>query len=65
MRDLLLGAILVCVGAFAFWSALPTGGKVQPWLTPGREPLVAVAVTGAVVMGVGLAIFGLATMLVS
>ena len=63
MLTLALGCAVLLATTLAFWFALPADGKVRRWITPGLEPLVAVALVLAAGVGVILLILAAASAL--
>ena len=57
----LLGAAILAAAAFAFWSALPVDGKVQPWITPKIEPYLTVEILIGGAVGIFLLLVGVAS----
>ena len=55
MLNLVLGLVAFGVALLLFKLCLPKGGKVRPFVGTEWEPYVAVAITLALVVGVGLA----------
>ena len=58
MLNLLLGAALVGMSGLALKSALPVDGRVRSWITPNREPYVAIAFVLLGTLGLGLIMHG-------
>jgi hypothetical protein len=57
----LLGAAMLAASAFAFWSALPVDGKVQPWITPKLEPYLTIGILIGGAVGIFLLLVGVAS----
>jgi len=55
MINFLLGGAAVGLSGLGLWCVLPgADGKVQPWITPRLEPVVAIVLVLAATLGVGL-----------
>ena len=58
MLNVLIGVATLIVAAFAFWSILPVGGKINPRITPAWEPYIVVVIVFFFGIGIGLIITG-------
>jgi hypothetical protein len=58
MLNVLIGIAAVIVSAFAFWSVLPVGGKINAKIAPAWEPYIAIGIVFLLGLGLGLMVTG-------